>query len=143
MQNLSRATQDLHIFLFDDNNLESSVAFLEDLIMAKKRTDVETWLVDITSLNDIDTASKTLSKLSLDLDDNMFWYLEMPDMSKLDLWEVYRIHPSKSLTIMSYGNWTPPGNLDIKTEEKWSRRRNLEVCSSAVLELNVLGILLF
>ena len=70
--------------------------------------------------------------MNVPLDDDLFLYssnYKTNNRTKdfVELWEYYEIHPSKPRKILSYGSWTPIGGLKLSKEEKWIRRRNLEV----------------
>ena len=41
----------------------------------------------------------------------------------------YQIHPTKAKKIVFYGTWNIKDGLSISSEDKWVRRKDLEVCS--------------
>ena len=130
--NVTKSSEDLHVFILDDKALNVSYDVLEMQIESRLRSDTEYWLVDISSYGSLKSASKEMQSLALDLDDDVFWYLIDPGMIKIDLWEAYRIHTSRPTTIVSYGNWTMSGGMMTETTDKWVRRSDLMVNESSL-----------
>ena len=67
-----------------------------------------------------------LKDLQLDLDDDLFLY--SPSNEYWSIWEFYEIHETRPKKILYYGNWHLKEGLSITNEDKWVRRKNLEVC---------------
>ena len=81
----------------------------------------------------------------MDLDDDLYWYSFLENVTEMnysnsqnisiELWDVYKIHYDEEITINSYGNWSSEFGLDIATDEKWSRRRDMQVSFSDELSV--------
>ena len=70
--------------------------------------------------------------MNFPLDDDLFLYHSGTPksngfMESLKIWEFYEIHPSMPRKIIPYGNWTVNEGLKLSKDDKWIRRRNLEV----------------
>ena len=50
-------------------------------------------------------AETVFGNLTVDLDDDVYWFSQKED--RIQIWEVYRIHPSFQLTVSHYANWLP------------------------------------
>ena len=66
------------------------------------------------------------------LDDDLYLYSSNKKINNgtkesVKIWEFYEIHPSKPRKILPYGSWRPNEGLNLSKDEKWVRRRNLEV----------------
>ena len=71
--------------------------------------------------------------MKLDLDDDLILYSlnEKQNINGtydfISLWEFYEIHPSRPKKVHTYGKWSLTKGLEVSKENKWIRRRNLEV----------------
>jgi hypothetical protein len=118
----------LHIFILDEQNVNAGLIVLENLLRSRTRLSQEIWLIDITALNYINVATKKMSHFPLDLNDDIFFVKYEPtSYNIINIWEVYKIHPSLDLVIMVYGNWTESGGLSSTKVPKWIRRKDLQV----------------
>ena len=85
----------------------------------------------------LEDPEEILKNLSLDLDDDLFWYSYFGEISEInsnnsqnfdiEIKEVYRIHDDNEMTLSVYGNWSNEIGLSIVPDEKWNRRRDLQV----------------
>ena len=96
--------------------------------LSKKWTH-EYWLFDLSSTHNIEETSYLLKNLQLDLDDNLYLFASDGNNggSNIDIWEFYEIHPTRPKKLNYYGSWKSRNGLNIPNEDKWDRRRNLEV----------------
>jgi hypothetical protein len=118
----------LHIFILDEQNVNTGLIVLQNLLSSRTRLSQEIWLIDITALNYINVAFEKMSAFPLDINDDIFFFKYDPtSYSIIDIWEVYKIHPSLDLVVMEYGNWTESGGLSSTNVEKWNRRKDLQV----------------
>ena len=125
--------EDLHVFIPNDSELENSLKVLFHLYSLRERWIHEYWLLDISNLSSINNITSSLQKLQLDMDDNLFLYnYSSINLDKqfieVSIWEFYEIHSSHPRKLKWYGNWNSINGLDVTNEEKWSRRKNFEVC---------------
>jgi hypothetical protein len=120
----------LHVFILDEQNVNADLIVLENILSSRTRLSQEIWLIDITALNDISVATEKMSDLPLKFNDDIFFFKYDGPTSYsiiIDIWEVYKIHPSLDLIIMEYGNWTESGQLSSSNVAKWNRRKDLLV----------------
>jgi hypothetical protein len=118
----------LHIFILDEQNVNAGLIVLENLLRSRTRLSQEIWLIDITALNYINVAAEKMSHFPLDLNDDIFFVKYEPtSYNIINIWEVYKIHPSLDLVIMEYGNWTESRGLSCTKVPKWIRRKDLQV----------------
>ena len=123
---------DLHVFIPNDSELKNSLDIFFHLYSLRKRWINEYWLLDVSNLSSINNIREYLQKLQLDMDDNLFLYSYSNNTDKqfteVSIWEFYEIHSSHPRKFKWYGNWNSINGLDVTREEKWSRRKNFEVC---------------
>jgi hypothetical protein len=119
----------LHIFILDEQNVKAGLIVLQNLLSSRTLLSQEIWLIDITALNYINVAIEKMSSFPLDINDDIYFFKYDPTTfySIIDIWEVYKIHPSLDLVVMEYGNWTESGGLSSTNVEKWNRRKDLQV----------------
>ena len=120
-----KSQEDLHVFI---PNNPGSLVILTALLRIRTRIDQEFWLVDITPWKTVENAAQALKDLKVDIDDNLYWYIPSPDLTSILIWEAYRISPSqKGLTVLYFNTWTSTAGFQDIIEDKWTRRRNLQV----------------
>ena len=127
--------EDLHVFIPNDSELEFSLDIFFHIYSLRKRWIHEYWLLDVSNISSIDTIEEYLSKAQLDMDDNLFLYSYSSinldkQFIEVSIWEFYEIHSSHPRKLKWYGNWNSINGIDVTKEEKWSRRKNFEVCMS-------------
>ena len=66
------------------------------------------------------------------LDDDLYLYSSNEKINNgikgtTKIWEFYEIHPSITRKILPYGSWEPIEGLKLSKDDKWIRRKNLEV----------------
>ena len=120
---LTLVDQDLHIYLMDPENIPESFAFFKSIMKQRVRTNRETWLVDVSSLENLDL----FNSLPLDIDDDIIVY----DQSGLGtkMWEVYKIDASYDIKRNDIGSYTKETGLEMNPIDKWKRRSDLTVNS--------------
>ena len=118
--------ENLNIYISDESNLEKSLEIFVQMYSTRCKVNQEYWLLDVSSWQSVNDATKELRDLPLYLDDNLFLYSELKDGSGISIWEFYEIHPSIPRKLLEYGQWTSDG-LSLNKEAKWTRRRDLEV----------------
>ena len=123
--------KNLAIFIPDNSNLEKSVKDFVHLYSQRTKADKEYWLVDIMAWPDIYNVMEDFKDIPLDYDDDLFFYIarnaENGTVESLAIYEFYEIHESKPRKILSYGKWTIERGLILSIEDKWNRRKDLEV----------------
>ena len=102
-----RREQDLHVFILDEE--KSTLQQFMKMFGVRSRSDREYWLLDVSYVHN---PEEKLQDLSLDLDDDLFWYSFIGDIAgylnsnnasnfAIDLWEVYRIHDERNIIKVS------------------------------------------
>ena len=134
-------SDDLPLFVFipNDSNLEKSINDLVRLRSQNQRMNSpEVWLLDVSAWSTQCHAVKSIEKVSLDFDDDFFLY-KMKSLQYeiifIELWEQYEIHGTIPRKLLHYGNWTNDNGLKLVTEEKWTRRKDLNGINFRVLSL--------
>ena len=91
----------------------------------------ENWLLDLSITDTIEETLFLLQNLPLDLDDDLYLFAAdgSDNGNNIDIWEFYEIHPTRPKKLNYYGSWESKNGLNISNEDKWDRRKNLEVCS--------------
>ena len=76
------------------------------------------------------------------MDDDLYLYKlnSEYDIWSIDLWEHYEIHQEIPRKLLSYGHWTPNQGLDLVSEMKWMRRKNLQGINFRILSVFTPGI---
>lgn len=139
MNNRQISQEDIHIFT---TNLRQGGTTTSLDYVTKKFMDVYTkrpiwdrsyWLFDISAYATLVDWEKSFSDLELDIDENLFLYssfsINRTNSHNITIWECYQIHPTKAKKIVFYGTWNIKDGLSISSEDKWVRRKDLEVCS--------------
>ena len=136
------ANEDLHVFVPDDKDkksMEISIQLFMEIYGLRSNSRREHWLLDISYWTDSQEASKDLSKLPTDLDDDLYWYKYLENasaslhwtqgnQSDIELFEIYKISEDMNMTVNYYGHWSKAGGkMKLVKENKWSRRKNLKV----------------
>ena len=139
MYNRQISQEDIHIFT---TNLQQWGTTTSLDYVTKKFMDVYTkrpiwdrsyWLFDISAYATLVDWEKSFSDLELDIDENLFLYssfsINRTNSHNITIWECYQIHSTKAKKIVFYGTWNIKDGLSISSEDKWVRRKDLEVCS--------------
>ena len=128
LTHMSILNDDLHVFIPNSSDLIHSFDIFINLFSLRKKWDQEFWLIDVSGPKSINNTSGYLQNLQLDLDDNLFLYEynEIP-MKEINIKEYYEIHSSHPRKLRFYGNWNEISGLKVTGEDKWNRRKNLEV----------------
>ena len=88
----------------------------------------EYWLLDLSITDTIEETLYLSQNLPLDLDDDLYLFASDGDNgNNIDVWEFYEIHPTRPKKLNYYGSWKSTNGLNIPNEDKWVRRKNLEV----------------
>ena len=126
---ISVENDDLHVFIPDDSDLTHSFDVFINLYSMRKKWDQEYWLLDTSGTKFIDDATTGyLQNLQLDLDDNFFLYEYNNRLKKeISIMEYYEIHSSRPRKLKFYGKWNKLNGFFVTGEDKWNRRKNLEV----------------
>ena len=129
---LSIHNEDLHVFILDDFNLDHSIDHFVHLYSLRQQSNHEFWLLDVSNFKNKSKIIEYLQTLQLDLDDNLFLYnaSSTKNLNEISIWEFYEIHALHPRKLKWYGNWNSINGIDVTKEEKWSRRKNFEVCMS-------------
>ena len=98
----------------------------EHKMRKRLRTNKEFWLIDISTLENIDNAELMLNSLQLDIDDDIFLYMFVNE-DLANIWEIYKLVPQQDLIVRQLGIWTRQMGMDMTTLEKWQRRGDLTV----------------
>ena len=133
------SSDDLPLFVFipNDFNLELSI---DDLVKLRTQhqqiPNNEVWLLDISAWSTQYHAAKSIEKASLDFDDDFYIYMMKSTQYEnifIELWEHYEIHHTIPRKLLHYGNWMIQNGLKLVTEEKWTRRKDLNGINFRVL----------
>ena len=90
--------QDLHVFILDDQ--ESSLQKFMQIYGSRTRLNKEYWLLDISSVNN---PEEKLQNLSIDLDDDLFWYSNIQNITGHFLEKVMsKLPPNHNFQIISF-----------------------------------------
>ena len=120
--NLSLMNEDLHVFVPKDfkqtKNIYDDFIRLYDL---REKWNHEYWLLDSSR-----AGHKYLQNLKLDLDDDLYIY-DYKEGKSIKIYEFYEIHATRPKKLNYYGNWNSKNGLNIPNQEKWDRRKNLQV----------------
>ena len=129
---LTVAKNELHFFIPNDSDLTNSLALFVYIYSLRKDWNQEHWILDVSGSKSIDDSIGCLEDLKLDLDDDLFLltYSNNKQSSDLNIWEYYEIHSSLSRKIIFLGEWNSIYGLNITKIDKWTRRTNLEVCTT-------------
>ena len=135
-------SDDLPLFVFipNDFNLELSI---DDLVKLRTQhqqiPNNEVWLLDISAWSTQYDAAKSIEKASLDFDDDFYMYKMKSQYENIfiELWEHYEIHHTIPRKLLYYGNWMIQTGLALVTEEKWTRRKDLNGVNFRILTLPV------
>ena len=133
--------EDLHIFVPDDidkKSMEGSVEQFIEIYGMRSNSRREHWLLDISYWSNIQEALKDLTELPTDLDDDLYWYiysdhaaaslnLTNGNESDIELFEVYKINEDVNMSVNYYGYWSKDIGIKFVKENKWRRRKNLQV----------------
>ena len=94
----------------------------------RPRKSKEVWLVGIagTPVSDTDIAAR-FSDLALDLDDDVYVYVDSDDSTTVKIFEVYKISDDSGATVLPFGRWSKDKNLlETQSGAKYERRRDLK-----------------
>ena len=128
LTHISILNDDLHVFIPNTSDLIHSFDIFINLFSLRKKWDQEFWLIDVSGPKSIDNTIEYLQNLQLDLDDNLFLYkYDNKPMKEINIMEYYEIHSSHPRKLRFYGNWNQISGLKVTREDKWNRRKNLEV----------------
>ena len=132
-------SDDVALFLFvpNDSNLKLSIDHFVKLRSEQRMHNDEVWLLDVSAWPTQYDAVKSIEKCPLDFDDDFYLYNMNSKYEKqfIELWEHYEIHHTISRKLLTYGNWTFQNGLNLVSEEKWIRRKDLQGVSFRVLSM--------
>ena len=98
----------------------------------RPRKSKEVWLVGIVAMAVSDAViAARFSDIALDLDDDVYVYVDSEASSTVEIFEVYRISNDSGAIVLPFGHWSKDKNL-LETESgaKYERRRDLRArCS--------------
>ena len=133
LTHMSVENDDLHVFIPNDSDMTQSFDVFINLYTLRKKWDQEYWLLDTSGSKFIDDATGYLKNLQLDLDDNLFLYeYNNTLMKEVSIMEYYEIHSSRPRKLRFYGKWNTINGLNVTGEDKWNRRKNLEVSIASI-----------
>ena len=139
---ISTTNEDLHIFVPDDKDqktMANSVDIFMEIYALRDTSRSEHWLLDISYWDgDSKKASNDIAELLTDLDDDLYWYtysahetvsinLTNGNLFDIELFEVYKINEDMKMIVNYYGNWSKTVGMKFIEEQKWIRRKNLQV----------------
>ena len=123
----------MHFFIPNDSDLTNSLESFVYLYSLRKEWYQEHWLLDVSGSKSIDDSVGYLQNLRLDLDDDLFLLIystKDKQFSEVNIWEYYEIHSSLARKVIFLGDWNSAYGLNITNIDKWTRRTNLEVCTT-------------
>ena len=136
MTALTVAKNEMHFFIPNDDDLTNSLELFVHLYSLRKEWYQEHWLLDVSGSKSIDDSIGNLENLKLDLDDDLFlltYSTNDKQSSEINIWEYYEIHSSLSRKVIFLGDWNSAYGLNITKIDKWTRRANLEVCTTHII----------
>ena len=110
--------------------MAESLQLFVEIYSSRKRTDREFWLLDTTHLQadkGYEGIFDELKDLKLDLDDDLFLFNYGAEGKVIKIFEFYEIHPTIPRQMLPYASWDSVNGLSLNEDEKWERRRNLQV----------------
>ena len=129
--------EDFNIFIINENNLRNSINYLSSLIKARTRQNQEYWLIDISSIDSIETAELLLDILNMDVDDDIFVVKFDEKTLEADIWEIYKLSFAQPLIKKYIGLWSETDGLNMTTLEKYQRRGDLMVNKYLVISIKM------
>ena len=132
---------DLHVYIPDKSSLESVNNDFQKIYSEKPQNDKSYWLFDISSYVSLESWQTYFQSLEVNLNEDLYLYsFTNETKDQVLIWECYQIHPTKPKKIALYGTWSKQNGLSINSNEKWIRRKDLEVCTYTLkLKLLFLG----
>ena len=99
------------------------------------------WLFDISYWSTPSNAVNAIAESPLKLSDDLYLYKIQQEKynnnMSIELWEHYQIHEKIPKKLVRYGSWTGAANqgLNLVSEEKWIRRRDLQGVHFRILSM--------
>ena len=95
----------------------------------RPRKSKEVWLVGIAGMQaQVTDIAAWFSDLALDLDDDVYVYVDSDDSTTVKIFEVYKISDDSGTTVLPFGRWSKDKNLlETESGSKYERRRDLKV----------------
>ena len=122
---------DLNVYIPDGSSIESVNNNFQNIYSERPRDDNSFWLFDISSYISLENWQKHFQSLDLNLNENLYLYsFKNTTKPKALFWECYQIHPTMPMKIVPYGTWSKKNGLSINSDEKWIRRKDLEVITT-------------
>ena len=93
----------------------------------RPRKSKEVWLVGIVAMAVSDAViAARFSDIALNLDDDVYVYVDSEASSTVEIFEVYKISNDSGVIVLPFGRWSKDKNL-LETESgaKYERRRDL------------------
>ena len=119
---------DLNVYIPDGSSINSVNKNFQKIYSERPRNDNSFWLFDISSYISLENWQKHFQSLNVNLNEDLYlYYFENTTKPKVLIWECYRVHPTMSMKIVPYGTWSKQNGLSINSNEKWIRRKDLEV----------------
>ena len=119
---------DLNVYIPDGSSIESVNNNFQNIYSERPRDDNSFWLFDISSYISLENWQKHFQSLDLNLNENLYLYsFKNTTKPKVLFWECYQIHPTMPMKIVPYGTWSKQNGLSMNSNEKWIRRKDLEV----------------
>ena len=134
---------DMNLFIPNHSIMNQSLDIFISLYNFQNVRNLKYWLLDVSDFEYIDDSIEGhLKSLQLDLDDNLFLYKHgnnfKNEITITEYYEIHSFHPRRSI---SYGKWDTINGLKITKEDKWIRRKNLEVELATIIFSFMLCIL--
>ena len=122
----------MNLFIPNHSIMNQSLDIFISLYNFQNVKNLKYWLIDITGFEYIDgSMGGDLKTLQLDLDDNFFLYKHGNTLKdEITITEYYAIHSFHPRRSILYGKWDTINGLKITQENKWTRRKDLEVSST-------------
>ena len=124
--------QDLHLFILDANDLQTSFETFKRIFNKRERSRKEYWILDVSYSNESTRPKliQSLEDLYLDLDDDLYLFENRSILEKSDqhvvFFETYRLQDELPSKFQYYAKWLEGVNkLEILTTNKWFRRKDL------------------
>ena len=122
---------DLHVYIPASSSLESVNNDFQKIYSERPKNDDSYWLFDVSSYISLENWENIFQSLEVNLNEDLYLYsFTNETKQQVLIWECYQVHQTKPKKIVPYGTWSQQNGLNINSNDKWIRRKDLEVYSA-------------